>query len=159
MIALIPQALTREAFAPFGDLVDIEGHEYRVVNQGFAKRFGDLAGVDVSAEGGSATVNIFIAQQRPAEIALMERHPLGSQMFFPLQDKPWLVVVCGDPLDAGSYYCFQLSGKQGVNYRRNVWHHPVIALGPDSRFLVVDRRGPGNNLVEVAVPVQMRLAL
>jgi ureidoglycolate lyase len=43
---------------------------------------------------------------------------------------------------------FLARGDQGVNYRRNVWHHPLMALGQASDFLVVDRDGPGNNLEE-----------
>jgi len=35
-----------------------------------------------------------------------------------------------------------------VNYRRNIWHHPLMAIGEVSDFLVVDRDGPGNNLEE-----------
>ena len=43
---------------------------------------------------------------------------------------------------------FLARGDQGVNYRRNVWHHPLMALDAPSDFLVVDRDGPGNNLEE-----------
>jgi Ureidoglycolate hydrolase len=35
-----------------------------------------------------------------------------------------------------------------VNYRRNVWHHPLMALGQVSDFLVVDRDRPEANLEE-----------
>jgi ureidoglycolate lyase len=79
----------------------------------------------------------------------MERHPLGSQMFYPLQDRPWLVLVAEDVQDMASYRAFTASGRQGVNYARNVWHHPLLALDPESRFLILDRKGPGNNLEEV----------
>jgi ureidoglycolate hydrolase len=40
-------------------------------------------------------------------------------------------------------------GRQGINHARNVWHHPLLVLNADCRFLVVDRKGPGNNLEEV----------
>jgi ureidoglycolate lyase len=143
--------LTREAFAPFGEVIDIDGMESRTVNQGFALRFGDVATLDVLMEGGAASLNIFISQPRPTPIAikLMERHPLGSQAFYPLQDRPWLVLVCADPQDLTSYTLFLATGRQGVNYWRNVWHHPVLALDPESRFLIADRKGPGTNLDEV----------
>jgi ureidoglycolate lyase len=45
---------------------------------------------------------------------------------------------------------FVTDGRQGVNYARGVWHHPVIALGRETDFVVVDRGGPGDNLVEVS---------
>jgi ureidoglycolate lyase len=46
---------------------------------------------------------------------------------------------------------FIARGTQGVNYRRNVWHHPLLVLEDDSRFLVIDRGGPGDNLEEVSL--------
>ena len=79
----------------------------------------------------------------------MERHPLGSQAFLPLQDRPWLVLVAEDVADVASYRAFTATGLQGVNYARNVWHHPLLVLDADSRFLIIDRKGPGNNLEEV----------
>jgi ureidoglycolate lyase len=81
-------------------------------------------------------------------ITIMERHPDGSQLFCPLQDRAWLVVVCRDPHDPSTYRAFVASGRQGVNYARGVWHHPLLVLDRDSRFLVVDRAGPGANLEE-----------
>ena len=60
----------------------------------------------------------------------------------------YALLVCGEPDDASSYRAFTASGAQGVNYRRDAWHHPLLVLDPDSRFMVVDRKGPGNNLVE-----------
>lgn len=143
--------LTREAFAPFGDVIEMEGSAHITINQGFAERFNDLAHVDVETEGGSTNVSLFLGQPRPSPIAikLMERHPLGSQIFFPLQDRPWLIVVCEDVNDFATYRALTATGSQGVNYARNVWHHPLLVLDGDSRFLIVDRKGPGNNLEEV----------
>ena len=151
MHLLPPQPLTRDAFAPFGDVIEMEGAAHFTINQGFAERFNDLAGVDVSSEGGLTNVSLFLGQPRPQPIAirLMERHPLGSQIFLPLQDRPWLVLVAEDVHDIKSYRAFTATGRQGVNYARNVWHHPLLVMDADSRFIVVDRKGPGNNLEEV----------
>jgi ureidoglycolate lyase len=143
--------LTRAAFAPFGDVIETEGSASITINQGFARRFNDLAPVDVAMEGGATNVSLFLCtpRPRPITIKLMERHPLGSQMFVPLQDRPWLVLVAEDVHDFSSYRAFTATGRQGVNYARNVWHHPLLVFDPDSRFLIVDRKGPGNNLEEV----------
>ena len=35
-----------------------------------------------------------------------------------------------------------------MNYARNVWHHPLLALGAVRDFIVVDRGGAGINLQE-----------
>ena len=151
MRILNPAPLTRQAFAPFGDVIEMEGSAHYTINQGFTERFNDLAFVDVASDGGSTNVSLFLGQPRPApiEIRLMERHPLGSQIFIPLQDRPWLVLVAEDVHDFATYRAFTATGLQGVNYARNVWHHPLLVLDPDSRFAIVDRKGPGNNLEEV----------
>lgn len=151
MRLLSPEPLTREAFRPFGDVIEMEGSAHVTINQGFAERFNDLAHMDVAAEGGSPNVSLFLGAPRglPIEIRLMERHPLGSQIFYPLQDRPWLMLVAEDVQDAASYRAFTASGRQGVNYARNVWHHPLLVLDAESRFIIIDRKGPGNNLEEV----------
>jgi len=151
MKLLRPVPLTSEAFRPFGDVIAMEGSAHYTINQGFTERFNDLCFVDVGTEGGATNVSLFLGQPRPApvEIKLMERHPLGAQAFIPLQDRPWLVLVAGDVHDHSSYRAFTATGRQGVNYARNVWHHPLLVLDADSRFLIIDRKGPGNNLEEV----------
>jgi ureidoglycolate lyase len=147
---IIAEPLTKAAFAPYGDVVEWEGASPIPINQGFAERCNGLAGVDVSTAQGHPNISLFLARPRPAPIAVhvMERHPDGSQLFFPLQDRPWLVLVCADPGDFASYRAFNASGRQGVNYARGVWHHPLLVLDADSRFLVVDRGGLGPNLEE-----------
>jgi ureidoglycolate lyase len=150
------EPLTKAGFAPFGEVIDIDGAQHFPINQGFAERFNDLASVDAEA----VNISIVVANPRPRPIAitLMERHALGSQIFYPLQDRPWLVVVCGDPKDRASFRCFRATGRQGINYARNAWHHPLLVLEAASRFLVVDRKGPGTNLEEVQID-EIRLDL
>ena len=142
--------LTKTAFAAFGDVVEMEGAPTFTINQGFAERRNGLANVDIVSEGGSTNIGLVVAKPRsfPMTVQLMERHPAGSQIFFPLQDRPWLVLVCTDPRDETSYRAFSATGRQGVNYAKNIWHHPLIVFDRDSRFLVVDRGGPGKNLEE-----------
>ena len=143
------EGLTKAGFAPFGEVIEIDGAQHFPINQGFAERFNDLASVDVEA----VNISIVVANPRPKPIAitLMERHPLGSQIFYPLQDRPWLVLVCGDPKDRTSFRAFSATGWQGINYARNTWHHPLLVLDAESRFLVVDRKGPGVNLEEIQI--------
>jgi ureidoglycolate lyase len=150
MRQIIPSPLTKAAFAPFGDVIETEGAAPIEINQGFATRFNHLANIDITSDGAVVNISLFDAKPRPQPIAIkvMERHPLGSQLFFPLQDKPWLVLVCADPHEPESYRAFTASGRQGVNYARNVWHHPLLVLGAAERFLIVDRPG-GRNLEEV----------
>ncbi len=149
---LAVELLTRDGFAPFGDVIETAGAHHYAINQGTTERFHDLCDVDVATQGGKTLVNIFRGQvfACPIQINMMERHPLGSQAFIPLGSRPFLVVVAEDAGDnvPGPLRAFLGSAGQGVNYRRNVWHHPLLSLEAISDFLVIDRGGPGENLEE-----------
>lgn len=159
MAKLSIEPLTRQAFAPFGEVVETEGLTPLSINEGYAARYNELANIDVGADGGQINISWFVASARPAPIAirLMERHPLGSQLFMPLNGGNWLVVVCTDPHTASSYRAFAANGNQGVNYARNCWHHPLLVVEDASSFLVVDRKGGGNNLEEYWLDETMQL--
>ena len=148
---LVPQPLTAEAFAPFGDV--IEGvSRAQTINRGTTEYYSDLARVDVTPRGGRPRVSIYrvTPYRLPMNIAMLERHPLGSQLFMPLRGERFLVVVAprGDRIDPASVAAFVTNGAQGVNYHAGTWHHPVIALSEGSDFLVIDREGPGSNCDE-----------
>lgn len=143
--------LTKAAFAPFGSVIETDGAERRLINGGTTERFHALAEVCALGEGARAIVSIFRGQPfaLPIEISMLERHPLGSQAFVPLDRRPYLVVVAPD--DGGrpaQPQAFLASGGQGVNYAAGAWHHPLLALESASEFVVVDRTGPGENLQE-----------
>jgi ureidoglycolate lyase len=147
--------LTAEAFAPFGDVIEAAGHTPRLINEGTSQRFDDLAPVDVLANGGRPLISIFKATPRPLpfEVKGLERHPLSSQAFYPLDGLPFLVVVAepGDGAWAPRIRAFRAAGNQGVSYRRNTWHHALLALGRTCHFLVIDRGGSEENCDEVVV--------
>ncbi len=152
--ALAIEPLTREAFAPFGDVIELDGAQQFPINQGTTTRFHDLADVEVG-EGGRALINLFRGQPRalPFEVKMLERHPRGSQAFIPLNDRPYLVVVApAGELDPARLRAFVTRGWQGVNYARGVWHHPLLALDTVSDFIVIDRGGEGPNCDEQDLP-------
>lgn len=147
--------LTKSAFAPFGDVVEADPSTMRLINGGTTERYHALGHPRVLGEGAQPIISLFRGQPRrlPYPVDMMERHPLGSQSFHPLQDRPWLVIVAEDEGGRpGIPHVFRASGRQGINYSANVWHHPLMALEEISDFLVVDRSGPGNNLEEYFYP-------
>lgn len=164
-MVLEAEPLTAEAFAPFGSVIETAGHVPRSINDGTCERFHDLAPVDVLADGGRALISIFRATPRPLPFMVrsLERHPLSSQAFYPLDGRPFLVVVAheGAAGAPGRLRAFRASGHQGVSYSRNTWHHALLAIGATSQFLVVDRGGPGANCDEAAIvpPVMVTTAL
>ena len=52
MLNIQPQRLTREAFAPFGDVIEIEGSEQFEINSGYTTRVHDLIDVQLKEKGG-----------------------------------------------------------------------------------------------------------
>lgn len=152
VIDLTAETLTKENFEAFGDVLEVEGAESILINEGTTERFHALAALDVAGGGGAGILSIFRASARPKpiRIAMMERHPLGSQAFFPLNDKPWLIVVSPDAKPApDNLKAFLARGDQGVQYAKNIWHHPLLIIEPKQDFLIADRAGPGDNLEEI----------
>lgn len=150
---LTPQALTREAFAPFGEVIEVsDALPHFTINGGNTERYHDLAKIDPGPDG-KVIVSIFRGQPRalPFLVEMMERHPKGSQAFIPMSERPYLVVVAPAGVEPGAenLQAFLARGDQGVNYGPGVWHHPLLALDEVCNFLVVDRSGPGPNCDEV----------
>jgi len=146
------EVLNEVAFAPFGEVIEARNSvKHFPINSGNTERFHDLMNIELD-ELGHAIVSIFrgLPRDLPFEIKMMERHPLGSQAFIPLNGRPYLVVVApaGEILGIKDIRLFFAQGHQGVNYRRGVWHHPLLALGETSDFLVIDRAGSGVNCEE-----------
>ncbi|WP_297816557.1 ureidoglycolate lyase [uncultured Paraglaciecola sp.] len=146
---IIPKALTRENFASFGDVIEVNDKAKNFsINEGFTQRYHDLADVDVTQENGRTLINIFRSTplEQPVSIKMMERHPLSSQAFIPMGPQPFLVVVAPKgEMDITKIEVFLASSHQGVNYHKGTWHHYCLALHQVSDFIVVDRGGAGDN--------------
>jgi ureidoglycolate lyase len=165
---LIPEPLTEKAFSPFGDLVEVGGKPI-MINEGTTERFHRLSDVTLGDASGASMgiINIFRAQPRemPMKITMMERHPLGSQAFLPTNDRPYLVLVClgEDAPDPDTLKLFIADGSgpsvQGVTYKANCWHHPLLALDQVTDFWVVDRMGGGNNLEEMDFDASLNIVI
>lgn len=152
-LSLTPQPLTREAFAPFGEVIEAsDAVRHFTINAGNTERYHDLAQIEAGPDG-KVIVSIFRGQPRtlPFSVEMMERHPLASQAFIPMSGKPYLVVVApaGAAPKAEDLRVFLARGDQGVNYATGVWHHPLLALDTVCDFLVVDRSGSTPNCDEV----------
>ena len=149
MSILVPEPLTADAFAPFGQVIEATHAASHLINGGRTRRYHALAMAE-PGEGGEAILSIFRGTPwpSPVRIRMLECHPLGSQAFVPMERHAWLVVVAERP-EPSACRCFLARGDQGVQIARGVWHHPLLVLQPTQDFLVVDRRGEGNNLEEV----------
>ena len=143
-ISLRPEPLTSERFAAYGDVIEGALDNVNAMNEARFQRFDDLCKVDL----GEGDVSISIDRCRtptalPLCIDMVERQPLGSQAFVPLNPCRMVVVVAppGESVDAEDLRAFVTIGRQGINYHRGTWHMPLIAFEAGQEFLIVDRGG------------------
>ncbi len=146
MQTIIPEPLTAESFAPFGDVLDATG-DFRLINAGLCQRHHDRARIDTGADARTG-ISIFRATARalPYSFDLIERHPEGSQAFLPMTEHPFLVIVAESPQTTPR--AFLTNGSQGINLHRGVWHGVLTPLHDPGLFAVVDRIGTSANLEE-----------
>src|SRR5258708_4603213 len=131
---ITPQPLAREAFAPFGDVIDIPDQAGRTYDE---EALGNLR---LDARPSLSMIQKAETPDRPLRAELLERHEFSSQSFVPIDVLRWLIVVAphakaGGP-DLGGVRAFIATGKQGVTYRPNTWHHGLTVLDRPGRFAV-----------------------
>lgn len=155
------EKLTRAAFAPFGDVVEIdEALANHPINGGTTQRFHDLGTATVS--GTHARVALSMARARPfslpLDLRMVERHPFGSQAFIPVRPTEFLIVVAPDEGGRpGTPRAFLAGPGQGINYRAGTWHGVLTALEGITDFVIVDRIGDEPNCEEFHFPVPYRI--
>ncbi len=161
---LKPLPITKERFAPYGDVITASTAVRAAMNEARFERFDDLAHIDVD-DSGDGRVAISIARSRTATVLpyrfdMVERHPLGSQAFIPLTQFAFVVVVApaGASVEAADLQAFVTNGSQGINYHRGTWHMPLIALAAGQEFLIVDRAGSASNCEECVLADAVVLA-
>ena len=147
------EPLTKKLFEEFGQVVELEKHkDIKIINYGQTQRFNDLAHLDLSEADGKPLFSIFKSKpiDFPFKVKVIERHPLSSQLFFPLSNNPFLILVAKNA-ENPTYKDLRLflsNGFQGVNYAANTWHHYLLASKNTGEFVVVDRGGSDKNCEE-----------
>ena len=159
---ILIEPLSRAAFEPFGQVIETAGAHHYPINNGHTERYHDLADIELAGENARPLISIFVGQPYalPLTLSLVERHPLGSQAFYPLSLRPFLVITAPDLGGVpGTPRAFLTRPGQGVNIAINTWHGVLTALEAESAFLVVDRGGDGTNLEEFSFPEPYTVAL
>jgi ureidoglycolate lyase len=139
---LVLQPVSTESFRPFGTVIEM-GLPAITVNDGTAMRhdIDAFAATEVLC-GFRLVTSIYDADSRDLRnpISMLERHPNSAQMIVPLDGEGHLVIACEEAPNGvpklSTLTAFWFSARQGVIYRRGIWHHPIFALGRRTRFLV-----------------------
>ena len=87
--------ISSKNFKKFGEIISIKKSKFKNINNNYAKNYYDLTKIDISKNYGKPQLNIYNVKPRvfPMRIDMMERHPLGSQTFFPLMNCIFFAVV------------------------------------------------------------------
>lgn len=119
--------LTREAFAPFGVLIDSRGS------------------LDIDLGGGAPSVTGATAERRPFRFEFMARHLRTMQVFAPLASSQAIICVAPPNADAAPdpecVEAFLVEGRLPYAYHKGTWHTPPFATGDWYSYFVVDRAG------------------
>ena len=149
-IKIKSKKINKKNFKKFGQIIDTNKKKFFKINDGFAKRFDNLGKINTSSNKGKTIVSIFSAKKRlfPMKIHMMEKHPLGSQAFVPMKETSFLVFVApkGSKPNLKKVESFRIPKQTGINLNPGIWHFPLIST-KDMNFLVIDRKGKGNNLI------------
>ena len=151
MANILIEPLSPQAFAAFGQVIQMAGAEHYPINNGMTERYHDLARVELGGVHARPLISLFRGQpyELPLSLKLVERHPLGSQAFYPLSDQPFLVIVAEDLSGIpDTPRAFITEPGQGVNIAMNTWHGVLTPLHQICDFIVIDRGGDGTNLEE-----------
>ncbi|XOV85128.1 MAG: ureidoglycolate lyase [bacterium] len=161
------QPLTQSQFAPFGEVIETRDRntpsQQQPMNDARFLRFDNLATTEIEP-GCQAIISIAQCQHPtalPYPITLLERHPLSSQAFIPLQQQPMIIVVAASRTasEPGDLQGFLTNGQQGIQYHRGTWHMPLIAFQPGATFLIIDSNDTRPNCDEYTLSEPVYLPL
>ena len=142
------EKLTNKRFTPFGDVIETTSRRYELINNNQCRKFSRLSTIKIQKDDPIA-FSIFESEgkQLPIHLDFLERHPLASQAFMPLQYKQFLITVAEEYNNKpANLRAFMTDGKQGININPNVWHGVLCPVPDGGQFLVVDRLDTNDNL-------------
>ena len=127
VIRLKVQPMTREAFAPFGVLIDSRGS------------------VEIDLSEGRPSLTGATAEPRPMMFDFMARHKRTMQVFSPLASSQSVIAVAppsdADAPEVAQVVAFLVDGRLPYAYHKGTWHTPPFPLNEWASYLVVDRSG------------------
>jgi ureidoglycolate lyase len=126
-ICLTIQPMTRELFAPYGEIV------------------GERGQIEVDLDGGTVSVAAQSVEARPLTFDFLGRHVRTEQVFSPLGGSSSVIAVA-PPSSDGSVDIYRLAaflvdGTFAFKLHRGTWHTSAFPLTQTATFLVLDREG------------------
>ena len=143
------EKISNSNFVEFGDFINPYDKKAEDINTNTTKSYFDLANIEILGEDNKVRLNLFDAKKRefPLMIDMLEQHPFSSQVFLQLSDSPFFVIVCPAAIepDLNNLKIFKIENGNGVNFKPQVWHFPLISIN-NAKFITVDKKNADNNL-------------
>jgi ureidoglycolate lyase len=128
-IVLKAQPLTREAFAPYGELI------------------GERGQIELDLDGGRANAFAQTVEARSFVFDFLGRHERSEQVFAPLGLATSIIAVAppcegnaASP-DETRLAAFLVDGTTAFKLHRGTWHTSAFPLQQQATFLVLEREG------------------
>ncbi|MAY87842.1 MAG: ureidoglycolate hydrolase [Pseudooceanicola sp.] len=147
-------ALTAEAFAPFGTVLEPGGESARLIRDGAVRltQFPGFLGRDAAATEVAFDYYEVQPQVGPLTLRQAERHPFSDQLFVALNGARFLAVVWPEDPATSDPIGFVGAPGQAVIYRAGVWHHAIVAVEGEALFgSLIWRTGRGDDTVFAAL--------
>ncbi len=127
VVRLKVRPMTREAFAPFGVLIDSRGS------------------VEIDLGEGRPSLTGATSEWRPFSFDFMARHKRTMQVFSPMVSSQSVIAVAppndSDAPDVDRVVAFLVDGRLPYAYHKGTWHTPPFPIKEWASYLVVDRAG------------------
>lgn len=137
---------TQTALAPFGDLIAVDVGAGRAVAD-YRATLWKPADFASDADTTLSTVRL---NKRPFTIRWLERHFKHTQVFLPLNGKPFVVALAppgsGDMPDMSDVRAFRFNGSQGICMKVGTWHEFPFPLKDDTQAIVILRHETNRDL-------------
>ena len=141
--------ITKENFFLYGDLISIKDKNSEGINNNTTHSYFDLANINILGEDNNVRLNIFDTKKRifPLKIDMLEMHPLSSQVFLPMSNIDFIVIVApiSPKPDLNKIKIFKVSNGDGINFKPCVWHFPLISI-QDAKFITIDKKDAEKNI-------------
>ncbi|NQV58145.1 MAG: ureidoglycolate lyase [Alphaproteobacteria bacterium] len=153
MRELVAEPMEKAAFEPYGQILSDPGPDNRT------DYVGQISNGRPGIEINLAVVRALPPKRLPIEVIKLERHPLSSQAFLPLDCDRYLVIAAhpqgtDGPPDPATLRAFIAPGHVGINYNAGTWHFPLTSLDRPATFALLMYMDGGPRDVDWATLVE-----
>ena len=126
-IVLEPQPMTRESFAPYGEMISERGP------------------IEMDIDGGCPTVLVQTVEHHTMTFDFLGRHLRTEQVFSPLGSAHAVIAVAppnrDGKIDLKRLMAFTVDGSAAYKLHKGTWHTSAFPIDERATFLVVEREG------------------